>query len=311
MEKRINDWRRMIDQALDAALPSSDMHPELLHKAMRYSVFPGGKRVRPLLVLSAAIMVDRLRYGEGESGGIEAQNSARRAQLLERSMPPAVAIELIHSYSLVHDDLPSMDNDDSRRGLPTVHKAFGEAEAILVGDALLSLAFEAVSKEEAYLQMGPETSVKIVYELASTSGSFGMVGGQVMDISSVHPDIGIEYIEELSDLKTGALMKAAIRCGAIVAGASSHELEALTRFGELFGRAFQVRDDIKDLAEEGPLTFPRILGAEEAGLYGSKLLSSAIDVLKPYEKEAKELIWLANRALRFGVSDSVDGKFRI
>ncbi len=285
MDNRLSDWKLLIDQALDAALPSSDIHPELLHKAMRYSVFPGGKRIRPLLVLSAAIMVDRLRHGREVS--------------IEPSMLPAVAIELIHSYSLVHDDLPSMDNDDFRRGLPTVHKAFGEAEAILVGDALLSLAFEVVSKEEACLLMGPETSVKIVHELASASGSLGMAGGQIMDISPIRPDIGVRHIEELSDRKTGALIKAAIRCGAIVAGASSRELEALTRFGELFGRAFQVRDDIFDLDEENPLTFPRILGAEEARLYGLKLSSSAVGVLKPYENEAKELLWLARKVLCF------------
>ncbi len=285
MEKTLNDWRLMIDAALDAAIPSSDTHPELLHRAMRYGVFPGGKRIRPLLVLSTAMMVQRVRLSVEGS--------------LERSIPPAIAIELIHSYSLVHDDLPSMDNDDFRRGLPTVHKAFGEAEAILVGDALLSLAFEVVSKEEAYELMGPETSIKIVHELASASGSLGMVGGQVMDISPVHPDIGVDYTEKMSDLKTGALMKAAIRCGAIVAGANTDEFEALTLFGELFGRAFQVRDDISDSHEEGLLTFSRILGIKEAGLYGSNLLSLAIDVLKPYEKQAEELLWLATRALGF------------
>jgi geranylgeranyl diphosphate synthase type II len=146
VEKTFNDWKLMIDAALDAAIPSSDTQPELLHRAMRYAVFPGGKRIRPLLVLSTAVMIERVRLGVEGSG----------FQVLERSIPPAVAIELIHSYSLVHDDLPSMDNDDFRRGLPTVHKAFGEAEAILAGDALLSLAFEVVSKEEAYGLMGQQ-----------------------------------------------------------------------------------------------------------------------------------------------------------
>ncbi len=290
MEKTVNDLKLMIDTALDAAIPSSDTHPELLHKAMRYGVFPGGKRIRPLLVLSTAMMVERVRRGD----------SARLRQILERGIPPAVAIELMHSYSLIHDDLPSMDNDDFRRGLPTVHKAFGEAEAILAGDALLSLAFEVVSKEEAYELMGSLTSVKIAYELASASGSLGMVGGQVMDISPVHCNIGVEYTEKMSDLKTGALMKAAIRCGAIVAGASSNELKILTRFGELFGRAFQVRDDILDFHEEGLLTFSRVLGVEKAELYCSSLFSSAIDILKPYEKQAEELLWLTTGALGFG-----------
>jgi len=240
-----------------------------------------------------------VRLGVESSGLMEGRDYVLLGQALKRSVPAAVAIELIHSYSLVHDDLPSMDNDNFRRGLPTVHKAFGEAEAILAGDALLSLAFEVVSKEEAYGLMGPETSVKIVHELARASGSLGMVGGQVMDISHVHPDTGVEYTEKMSDLKTGALMKAATRCGAIVAGANDDELEALTRFGELFGRAFQVQDDISDSHEEGVLTFSRILGVKEAGLYGSNLLSSAIEVLKPYEKQGQELLWLATRALGF------------
>jgi len=299
VEKGINDWKLMIDHALDAALPSSDTYPEPLHKAMRYSVFPGGKRIRPLLVVSGAIMTGRVRHGLEGSGGWEARDSTGLGQLLKRSMLPAVAIELIHSYSLVHDDLPSMDNDDFRRGLPTVHKAFGEAEAILVGDALLSLAFETVAKEEACKLLGPETAIRIVNELASASGSLGMVGGQVMDISPVTTDIRIDRIEKLSDLKTGALIRAATRCGAIVAGAGSRELEALTRFGELFGRAFQVQDDIKDKDEEGPLTFVGILGIKKAGLYGRKLWSSAIDVLKPYGKQAEELLCLADRALGF------------
>lgn len=302
METRFNDWKTMIERALDAALPSPDKRPELLHKAMRYAVFPGGKRIRPLLVLSAAVMVDRVRHGAGESGGKcrEDEGSARLRQLLERAVPAAVAIELIHSYSLIHDDLPSMDNDDLRRGLPTVHKAFGEAEAILAGDALLSLAFEVVSKEDSCKLMGPETSVKIIYELASASGSLGMVGGQVMDISPLRSGTGVEYVEEMSDLKTGALIKAATRCGAIAAGADGQELEALTRFGELFGRTFQVRDDIKDLDEEEPFTFPQVLGVQESEAYGSKLLSLAVDVLKPYEREAEELFGLTNAI--FGLS---------
>ena len=294
MERRFNEWKLMVDAALDAALPSSDVHPQLLHKAMRYSVFPGGKRIRPLLVLSTVLMVDRVKYGM--------KDSTRRTQILKRSLPAAVAIELIHSYSLVHDDLPSMDNDDSRRGLPTVHKAFGEAEAILVGDALLSLAFEAISKEEAHKTMGAETSVRIAYELAYASGSLGMVGGQVMDISPVYPGIGIKYIEELSDRKTGALMRAAIRCGALVAGAESRELDALTCFGELFGRAFQVQDDIKDLDGQGNLTFPGVLGIEETRSYALGLLSAAVDALRPYEKQAEELLLLVDGILDSSVA---------
>ncbi|NLS45175.1 MAG: polyprenyl synthetase family protein [Firmicutes bacterium] len=301
IEKTFDNWKLMIDAALDKVLPSPDTQPELLHKAMRYAVFPGGKRIRPLLVLSAAVTIDRLRKGTDTS--VNDNNMTYSPKNLEglfkRSMPSAVSIELIHSYSLIHDDLPSMDNDDYRRGLPAVHKAFGEAEAILAGDALISLAFEAVSGEGACELMGPEASVRIINEIAFASGSQGMVGGQVMDIAQVCPDTEIKYVERLSDLKTGALIRAAIRCGAIAAGANNKELAVLTRFGSLFGRAFQVRDDIKDIDEKGPFTFPAVLGEEEAALYGLELLSSAIDALQPYKRESTELLFLANAALRF------------
>lgn len=299
MEATFRRWKRTIDASLDAALPFCDKNPRLLHEAMRYAVFPGGKRIRPLLVLAAAFTVDRVKNKRGKPAHAKTQTGdcVVGSKLVKMSMPPAIAIELIHSYSLVHDDLPSMDNDDLRRGLPTVHKAFGEAEAILVGDALLSLAFEAVSNEEACQLLGYENSAKIVRELAQASGSLGMVGGQVMDISPVDSGIGLRHVEELSDLKTGALIRAAIRCGALVAGAGDHELKRLTRFGELFGRGFQVRDDLKDMEKEETLTFPGVLGPEEAKSYISGLLSFAIDILKPYEEEARELLWLATATL--------------
>lgn len=291
VERTISIWKKTIDDALGAAIPSSDTYPEKLHQAMRHGVFPGGKRIRPLLVLCTGVLVNRARRGEEKEGS--------EAEVLRKSIPPAVAIELIHSYSLIHDDLPCMDNDDYRRGLPTVHRAFGEAEAILAGDALLSLAFEVVSNEDAVNLMGPVTSAGIVLELAKASGSLGMVGGQVMDISPVCRGSGVEYAEKMSDLKTGALMRAAVRCGAMVAGASPGQLKELTRFGELFGRAFQVQDDIHDFYEEDSLSFSQVLGIEEARSYGTNLLSSAIDILKPYEKQGKELLWLTLGTLRF------------
>lgn len=164
---------------------------------------------------------------------------------------------------------------------------------------MLSLAFEVVSNEDAVNLMGPVTSAGIVLELAKASGSLGMVGGQVMDISPVCRGSGVEYAEKMSDLKTGALMRAAVRCGAMVAGASPGQLKELTRFGELFGRAFQVQDDIHDFYEEDSLSFSQVLGIEEARSYGTNLLSSAIDILKPYEKQGKELLWLTLGTLRF------------
>ncbi|MEW6229561.1 MAG: polyprenyl synthetase family protein, partial [Bacillota bacterium] len=233
----MNDWagklKTLVDEALEDTLPAESVPPELLHRAMRYAVFPGGKRIRPLLVFSAALAVSRHRLSQNHNS----HTAVRRA------VPCAVAVELVHSYSLIHDDLPAMDNDDYRRGRPTVHKVFGEALAILAGDALLPLAFEVLSDSNARELLGPEAACACASELARAAGSLGMAGGQGIDASPPGADASLGLVEKLADLKTGALIRASVRCGAIAAGAGARELDALTRFAELFGRAFQVFDD--------------------------------------------------------------------
>ncbi|MEW6105805.1 MAG: polyprenyl synthetase family protein [Bacillota bacterium] len=311
----MNEWARrmkcLVDEALDGALPPESAPPEALHKAMRYAVFPGGKRVRPLLALAAALAAGRRRCaaGAGFDGGDQA--------IVRRAMPCAVAVELVHSYSLIHDDLPAMDDDDFRRGRPTVHRAFGEALAILAGDALLPLAFEVLSGEEARRLMGFEAAASAVWELARASGSLGMAGGQAIDVAAAErmnrSDAGdggsgggdctrLHEVERLADLKTGALIRAAVRCGAIAAGARPDELDALTRYGELFGRAFQVFDDLDDVADDGIETFPHAMGVAGARQYGERLLAEAEEALSPFTtSEAAELHALT-KALGGGVA---------
>ncbi|MGE5584281.1 MAG: polyprenyl synthetase family protein [Bacillota bacterium] len=332
-----DDWagrlRILVDGALDAALPPETATPEALHRAMRYAVFPGGKRVRPLLALAGALATGRRRRRVTGATGCDSDDET----LVRRAMPCAVAVELVHSYSLIHDDLPAMDDDDFRRGRPTVHRAFGEALAILAGDALLPLAFEVLSGEGACRLMGSEAASAAMRELAHAAGSLGMAGGQAMDVvgaqgvETTHPgtaDGGRRRgshrrgegngersgragtsdgggggggcpggVELLADLKTGALIRASARCGAIAAGAGPQEIGALTRYAELFGRAFQVFDDLKDMADDGSRTFPRAMGATGARRYGERLVAEALEALSAFAPdEAAELSDLA-RAL--------------
>jgi geranylgeranyl diphosphate synthase type II len=299
--------KRLVDEALNRALPPETAFPADLHKAMRYAVFPGGKRVRPLLVLGSALAVGRRRR-ESEGGGRDADGDER---MIRRAMPCAVSVELVHSYSLIHDDLPAMDDDDFRRGRPTVHRAFGEAVAILAGDALLSLSFQVLSEREARRLMGLKATASVVWEIARASGSLGMAGGQAVDMSlagrakaavpAAPPHdrrdcrgASLSDVERLADLKTGALIRAAVRCGAIAAGAREDELDALTRYGELFGRAFQVFDDVADASQDDSESFPRVMGTAGAREYGARLVEAADDALALFgEAEASELRALA------------------
>lgn len=300
----MNDWagklKTLVDEALEDTLPAESVPPELLHRAMRYAVFPGGKRIRPLLVFSAALAVSRHRLSQNHNS----HTAVRRA------VPCAVAVELVHSYSLIHDDLPAMDNDDYRRGRPTVHKVFGEALAILAGDALLPLAFEVLSDSNARELLGPEAACACASELARAAGSLGMAGGQGIDASPPGADASLGLVEKLADLKTGALIRASVRCGAIAAGAGVRELDALTRFAELFGRAFQVFDDLEDLGQDRTatgrnggqqpcvLTFPGAIGAEGARAYGKDLIARAQAALSFLSHDAAELAQLARSLSR-------------
>ncbi|MBI3890050.1 MAG: polyprenyl synthetase family protein [Candidatus Wallbacteria bacterium] len=252
---------------------------------MRYSTLAKGKRLRPVLAILTAEL-----FG----------------QTAERIAPVAGAIELIHSYSLIHDDLPCMDDDDFRRGMPTCHKAFGEAIAVLAGDALLTCAFEMIIQNGTQGGFGPGVLLEVIGELSRAAGSRGMIAGQVEDIECEGQEIDIGRLEYIHAHKTGKLFTASVRAGALLAGAPQGELEALTRFGALFGQVFQITDDILDVegdtAEMGKTsgsdqrkkkaTYPRILSMEKSKQLAAELVEQAVTALAPCEPRAAALIEL-------------------
>jgi geranylgeranyl diphosphate synthase type II len=278
--------RALVDAALERWLPPQDERPPRVHEAMRYSVFAGGKRLRPVLALLAA-----------EAAGGKAEDA----------MPVAVALEMIHTYSLIHDDLPAMDDDDFRRGRPTCHKVYGEAIAILAGDALLTRAFEVLSSPEA-LPAAPPRVLQIIAEIAGAAGSHGMVGGQAMDVIAEGQAIDFATLRYLHAHKTGALIRASIRAGAIAGGARGEALDALTRYADRLGLAFQIVDDILDVegdsAEMGKTagsderrhkaTYPAIVGLEASRREVERLLDEARAVLAPLGARATHLLALAD-----------------
>ena len=245
----------IVDEAIDRWVPPETEAPETIHRAMRYSLFAGGKRIRPLLCITAAGAV---------SDAVEGIENA------------ACTLELIHTYSLIHDDLPALDNDELRRGRPTCHKVFGEAMAILAGDALLTLAFEVLSR----LPGVPETrKVRLVMELATAAGTAGgMIGGQVHDLEGEGKPPDASLLESIHRAKTGALLRASLRMGGIYAGADEEQLAALSCFGEHAGLCFQIVDDLLDVeqssealgktagkdVQQHKITFPSVYGIEES-----------------------------------------------
>ncbi len=269
----MKDYRDQVDAALDRWLPAAETPPATIHEAMRYSVFAGGKRLRPMLALCAARAV----------GG-----------KLDAAIPAAVALELIHTYSLVHDDLPAMDDDDFRRGRPTCHKVYGEAVGILVGDALLTHAFQVLA-DPANDGVPPASRLQIGYEIAAAAGSIGMVGGQTMDMQAEGQALDGTTLLTLHAKKTGALLRASVRVGALAGGATDAQLVAMSRYGERIGLAFQIVDDILDIegntAELGKTagsdlrkhkaTYPTVFGLEQARADAARLLAEAKDALAP------------------------------
>jgi len=253
--------QKMVDKALDLYLPGENEYPVEIHKAMRYSIFTGGKRIRPILALASC---------EACGGNIT------------EAMPIACAIEMVHAYSLVHDDLPAMDDDDYRRGKPTCHKKFGEGIAILTGDALLTYAFELISK-------GRESAVnnEAIRRLAAAIGSNGMIGGQVVDIQNqTEPDL--PTLTYMNARKTGALISASCEIGALIAKAPKIKIDALKRYGEYIGFTFQVVDDILD--KEG---FALALGVDGARREAARLIKKAHKELEIFGRKAKPLNDLA------------------
>jgi geranylgeranyl diphosphate synthase, type II len=277
-----------VEEALRRLVPPESTPPESIHKAMRYSLFAGGKRIRPILCIAAAQAVS------DSPAGIESA---------------ACALELIHTYSLIHDDLPALDNDDLRRGRPTCHKVFGEAIAILAGDALLTLAFQVL----AQLDCEHERKTRLIEELALAAGTVdGMIGGQVHDLEGEgqHPTAAL--LEAIHRAKTGALLKASLRMGAIYAGANDDQLQALSCYGEHIGLAFQIVDDVLDVeqpsealgktagkdAKQQKITFPAVYGLERSRAMAEQERIAAHLALRAFDDRAERLRALADFIVR-------------
>jgi geranylgeranyl diphosphate synthase type II len=284
-ESYLKERAEVVDQALERLLPPESRAPETIHKAMRYSVFAGGKRLRPVLVIAGAEAV----------GG-----------RMDDVMPTACALELIHTYSLIHDDLPAMDNDDFRRGRPTSHKVFGEAMAILAGDGLLTLAFRLVA-DNWRPGMDPGVLRDVLVDVADAAGTDGMVGGQVADLEAEGRQIGADMLDYIHLHKTAALIRTSIRVGARLAGASPAQLQALSVAGDDLGLAFQIVDDIldvtgtteqlgktagKDQAQQ-KATYPAIHGLEASQARAARLVGEALQALAPLGPPAEPLRALA------------------
>jgi geranylgeranyl diphosphate synthase type II len=287
MKEYLISRQKMVEAALDRYLPKPTVKPHTIHKAMRYSLFAGGKRLRPILCLAAAESCD----GDAVS-----------------ALPLACAVECIHTYSLIHDDLPCMDDDDLRRGMPTSHKVFGEGIAVLAGDALLTIAFEIAAEVPGW----PRYPLKqIVQELAVAAGSRKLIAGQVVDLESEGKRVALPLLRFIHESKTAALLRATIRLGAMSANATQARLENLSKFGMALGLAFQVIDDIldvtqnsetlgksagKDLAAE-KATYPAVIGLEESRKVAKNLTEEAHRSLRPFGRKADILHGIADYLL--------------
>ncbi|MFZ0915646.1 MAG: polyprenyl synthetase family protein [Candidatus Udaeobacter sp.] len=280
--------QKLIDRALDRYLPRANSKPATLHKAMRYSLFAGGKRLRPILCLAAA---------EACRGNIDG------------SLPLACALECIHTYSLVHDDLPSMDNDDFRRGRPTCHKVFGDGIAILAGDALLTIAFEIVSKAKPARRYNISALLR---EISVAAGSQKLIAGQVADLEAEGKDVKRDQLQFIHENKTAAILKSSVRLGAMSANANARKLSAITRFGERLGLAFQIIDDILDVTQTSEIlgksagkdvaakkaTYPAVIGLEKSRAEAKRLTLQAHNALSVFSSgDAESLHALANYLL--------------
>lgn len=268
-----------IDRTLTGIIRDSNEFHKNLYKAMQYSVFAGGKRIRPVLLIAAAESV----------GG-----------RMEDVIDAACTVELIHTYSLIHDDLPAMDDDDLRRGKVTNHKVFGEALAILAGDALLTLAFDIMARDS---RNDPEKMLKVIHEIAKASGADGMVGGQAVDIEYGGRECELPVLEYIHTHKTGALILASIRAGAILSDASNYQIESLTRYGGAVGLAFQIVDDILNVegsqeimgkntgsdVKKGKATYPKVVGLKESKERVKELTLIAMNAIKDFDDKAEPL----------------------
>ena len=284
LQSYLSEKGHLIDSALEQYLPPEDRFPDVIYRAMRYGVLNGGKRIRPVLTLAACEAV----------GGDP-----------EIALPTACAIEFIHSFSLIHDDLPTLDNDDFRRGKPTSHKVFGEAIAILAGDALLAFAFEVVTGRTK--DVPAEVVLDVTRRIASAAGTDGMVVGQVVDMISEGRTVEPETLEFMHRHKTGTLIEASVVCGGLLGGATGEQLEALSLYGKKAGLAFQIADDILDIEGEQAkmgktagsdlrrkkATYPSLHGLEKSRELARRAAAEAIDALKGFDERADPLRALA------------------
>jgi geranylgeranyl diphosphate synthase type II len=278
----LDERRSLVEAGLKQFLPGAETAPSELHQAMHYSLFAGGKRIRPILTIAATEAVG----GRGED-----------------VLAVACAFEFIHTYSLIHDDLPAMDDDDLRRGRPTCHKVFGEAMAILAGDGLLTEAFRLLTHPEHTRHHDPRLLCTVIHEIAVAAGSQGMVGGQAMDILSEAKAIELPVLHYIHTHKTGALILCALRAGARLGGGTAAQLQAITRYGEAVGLAFQIADDILDVegqeevrgkkvgmdAERKKATYPALLGLHEAKQEAQQLVTKALNALAAFDQRADPL----------------------
>ncbi len=255
-----------IDQALDSILPPAGQRPSEIHEAMRYAVFPSGKRFRPVLTLAAS-----------EACGGESSEA----------IWPAVSIELIHTYSLVHDDLPSMDNDDERRGRPTCHKKFGEALALLAGDGLLTLAFQVLARSE------PRKMASFLEEISTASGTYGMIGGQVAELVAQGSELSLPLLDYIHSHKTGKLITVSVVCGALAAGADLETLDHIRRYGENLGLAFQLVDDLQD--QDGYL---KLTGAQDVVEKIRDVMARAKQEIRGLGPASEKLMQMADYLLK-------------
>jgi len=279
--------QQRLDRSFDAWLPAAATHPATLHEAMRYAVLGGGKRIRPTLV-----------YAAGQAVGAAT----------ETLDVPACAVELIHAYSLVHDDLPAMDNDDLRRGKPSCHRAFGEATAILAGDALQSLAFHILAHSNA-AALDAATRLRMLESLALAAGSRGMAGGQAIDLAATGQQLNIAELEDMHIHKTGALIRASVVLGSLSSGQSDDDaLARLDHYAKCIGLAFQIRDDILDVEGEAETlgkntgmdqhleksTYPSLIGLEAARQRARELHTEALNSLSGFDERADPLRWISS-----------------
>jgi len=271
-KKYLENKKNIIDKALDEYLPSEEKSPSIIHKAMRYSVFGGGKRIRPILTLATAELL-----GKDSESVIKA----------------ACGIELIHTFSLIHDDLPSIDNDDFRRGKPSNHKVFGEAIALLAGDALLVSGFDLIIKNSEVKEIKKQSILKIIKETSFYIGTENMLGGQVEDVTLKNEDVTKEDLINLYIKKTAALICLSIRAGAILSEAKKRQLKALTKYGENIGLAFQIVDDMLDIMQDqrdtGKPTYANKFGMKESNSESERLIKEAKDALKIFNHKAETL----------------------